>query len=178
MKNSLTLVSFVALILAIAAWGGVWFLFSDISTRLTERAQAVSTNEIQSSKQENATEMHALVSQTTAQRVQLDSDVSTDVVGIASQIDAAGTSAGVQTTIGSASVLATSAAAGVSQLAFVVQADGSFAQVWRAAQLFQSLPLASQVTELDFEEIPGSNATPQWQLTAHIDVLTSAQVSS
>jgi hypothetical protein len=179
MTRSLTVVSFVLLIAAIAAWVGVWFMFMDISSRLTDRSTALSTLSSQSSKQSSAIAVHALVSDTTSQRQQLDADVSADVVGIANQINAASQSAGVHTTIGSASVITTSAAAGVNELEFVVQASGTFQQVWRAAQLFQTLPLASQVSQLDFEQMPSSGKGPaQWQLTADIDVLTSAQVSS
>lgn len=179
MSRSLTIFSFVLLIAAIAAWIGVWFMFSDTSSRLTDRSSALSTLSSQSSQQSKAIAVHALVSDTTSQRQQLDADVSTDVVGIANEINAASQSAGVQTTIGSASVITTSTAAGVNELEFVVQASGTFQQVWRAAQLFQTLPLASQVPELDFEQLPSSGkGATQWQLTAHIDVLTNAQVSS
>ena len=176
MRNtSLTALSFLALVLAIAAWVGVWFLFSDISARLGARADAISTATIQNAQEGNAVELHALVSNTASERATLDAAVDTDVVGIASQIDAAGSAAGVQTTIGSASLAASSGS--VNELEFVVQSTGSFAQVWHAAQLFQTLPLPSSVTELDFEQIPGGQ-TDVWQLTTHIEVVTSAQISS
>ena len=82
MSRSFSILSIAVLIVAILAWVGVWFLFSDISTRLTERADTLSTNDVQSSKQASAVAMHALVSDTTDQRTQLDSAVSADVVGI------------------------------------------------------------------------------------------------
>jgi len=179
MSRSLKILSFVTFAAAIAAWAGVWFLFSDTSTRLMDRASTLSTLSSQSSQQANTIAVHALVSNSTTQRQQLDTDISTDVVGIADQINAASQAAGVHTTIGSASVVGTSAAAGVNELEFIVQGTGSFQQVWRAAQLFQTLPLVSQVSELDFEEVPGTvKGASQWQLTAHIQVLTNAQVSS
>ena len=178
MARSLTILSVAALIGSIAAWAGVWLMFSDISTRLANRTDTLSTLNSQSSKQASEVAVHALVSDTASQRAQLDAGISPDVVGIANQINAAGKAAGVRTTIGSASVVGTIAPAGVSDLEFVVQATGSFQQVWRAAQLFQTLALVSKVTELDFGQIPNTGkGGSQWQLTSRIDVLTSAQVS-
>ncbi|HEV3244837.1 MAG TPA: hypothetical protein VG102_00580 [Candidatus Paceibacterota bacterium] len=185
MHRSLAPISFAVLILALAAWAGVWFLFSDISTRLTAHAEALSQTDVQSTERASAIALHALVADTVPGRAQLDADVNTDVVQIANQINAAGKAAGVQTTIGSASVVSASQAgglpaqAGVNELEFVVQSTGSFKQVWRAAQLFETLPTPSSVSQLDFEQLPNSGkGAPLWQLTTHIDVLTSAQISS
>ena len=114
-------------------------------------------------------------------RAALDQLVGTDVVGIANAIQTAGQSAGTKTIIGSATALSPqNKTSGVSSLEFVIQSTGTFAQVWRAAQLFGALPLPASVEELDFEEIPGAGAAASgsWQLTARIMVLTSAQVSS
>lgn len=175
MRRSLTLMSFGMLVLAIVAWVGVGFLFADISERLAARADAFSSSDIQNLKQESAIAQHALVADSVSQRSALDTIVATDVVGIANDINAAGKSADTQTTIGSASAVDSSQAAGVNEVEFVVQSTGTFQQVWRAAQLFQTLPLPSGVSEIDFEQVPDSGL---WQLTAHIDVLTSAQISS
>jgi hypothetical protein len=157
----------------------VWFLFSDVSARLGARTQADFSANEQSAQQGNAIELHALVTDTATERAALDTSVDTDVVGIANQIEAAGKAAGTQTTIGSASVVGPAGVqSGVNELEFVVQSTGSFQEVWRAAQLYQTLPLPSTVSELDLEEIPDGGKTVLWQLTADIDVLTSAQISS
>jgi hypothetical protein len=179
MRRSLTLLSIVAFVLALAVWAGVWFLYTDVSNRLSDRANALFDQNLQSTQRASAIAQHALVSDTAAQRTQLDAAVATDVVGIAGDINAAGKAAGTQTTIGSASVVASSQAAAVNELEFMVQSTGSFQQVWLAAELFQTLPVPSTVTEIDLEELPTSGKqAPQWQLTADIDVLTSAQISS
>src|ERR1700735_3202867 len=142
--SSLTSVSFIVLVLAIAAWVGVWFMFSDISGRLNSRAQLLSTAAVKSAQQQNAVETTALAADTAAQRSALDSEVAADVVGIANQIQSAGAAAGVTTVIGSASTNgAPDATASTTQLIFVVQSSGTFAQVWRAAQLYETLPLPS-----------------------------------
>ena len=181
MRNtSLTSVAFVVLVLAIAAWVGVWFLFSDVSGRSSERAQSLSSAAVKNSQQANAIETVALASDTLSQRTALDHEVSTDVVGIADGIQSASKAAGVITTIGSASANgAPNTASGTTALVFVVQSTGTFAQVWRAAQLFETLPLPSTVQELDFEQLPNSIAkNGSWQLTARIEVLTSSRISS
>lgn len=181
MRGSLTTLSLIAFVVALAAWVGLWFLFSDVSARLSARAEALSSAGVQSEQQQKSVELKAIIADTAQARTQLDAAVSTDVVGIAGDITAAGTAAGVQTTIGSATVVSSAdlpAQADVNELTFVVQATGSFQQVWRAAQLFQTLPLPSSVSELDFEQLPSDGKASQWQLTATINVLTSAQVSS
>jgi hypothetical protein len=178
--SSFTLFSVGVLVLALLAWAGVWFLFTDVSGRLNERAQTLSSAAVQNVQQESAIEVTALTSDTSAQRAALDDEVGADVVGIANQIQSAGKSSGATTIIGSASAAgAPNAASGVSQLDFVVQSTGTFDQVWRAAQLFENLPLPSSVQELDFEQFPGASGKgDSWQLTADIEVLTSSAISS
>lgn len=178
MRGSILPVSIFVLLLALAAWAGAWYLFSDVSARLSARAEANTTAAIQSEQTGSAIELHALVADTATQRGALDDEVDTDVVGIANQIDAAGKAAGATTAVGSASLVqALPASSGVNEVEFVVQSTGTFAEVWEAAQLFASLPLPSKLSEVDFQQVPGSQGG-SWQLTVHIDVLTSAQISS
>ena len=177
----LTYLSFAALLLALCAWAAAIFFLSDISSRLTARAQALSSSSIQNAQQVNLIELHAIAQDTASGRAALDQLVGTDVVGIANAIQTAGQTAGTKTIIGSATALShQDKTSGVSSLEFVVQSTGTFAQVWRAAQLFGTLPLPASVEELDFEEMPGTGAAANgsWQLTARIMVLTSAQISS
>lgn len=116
MRNSLTVLSIAAFVIAIVAWLGVWFLFSDISSRLVARAQSISSVSSQSAKQASAIATHTFLGNSVSQRSTLDAAVGTDVVGIANQITAASKAAGVQSTIGSATVISTSASAGVSEV--------------------------------------------------------------
>jgi hypothetical protein len=182
--TSLTYLSLAAFLVALCAWAGAWFFLSDISSRLAARADQLSSSTIQNAQQVNAIELHAIVQDTASDRASLDHLVGTDVVGIANAIQSAGDAAGTKTIIGSATAAThQDATSGVSSLEFVVQSSGTFAQVWRAAQLFESLPLPSGVEELDFEQIPGSasaasSSSGSWQLTTRIMVLTSAQISS
>jgi hypothetical protein len=178
--SSLTSVSLLVLVLAVAAWVGVWFMFSDISGRLNSQTQLLSRAAVKNAQQQNAVETTALAADTAAERASLDGEVATDVVGIANQIQNAGKAAGVTTDIGSASTNgATNMTSSTTELVFVVQSAGTFAQVWRAAQLFETLPLPSSVQELDFSQSPSdAGKSSIWQLTAHIEVLTSSQVSS
>ena len=180
-RGSLTLISLAALLVAIAAWCSVGFLYFDASSRLTASAQSLSSADAQNAQQAGAVQVEALASQTAAQRSSLQSLLAPDVVGIAGQIQSAGQAAGAQTTIGSASIVqASGLPSGVTEIEFVVQSEGSFAQVLRAAQLFETLPLASDVVQLDFEQAPAGTPAQggQWQLTTELDVLTSAQISS
>jgi hypothetical protein len=181
MRNiSFTWISLLTLVLAIVAWVCVWFLYTDIAAGSTARARALSSDVLQNIKQQTAVEVTALTSDTSAQRSALDQNVSADVVGIANKIQSAGKAAGTQTIIGSASAASVpNPTSGASLLDFDVQSTGSFAQVWRAAQLFETLPLPSTVQELDFEESPSSEGQGNtWQLTAHIEVLTTSQLGS
>lgn len=179
-RRSLTLLSLIALALALAAWCFVGFLFFNASASLASNTQSLSSVDAQNVQNENAAQTAALASETAAQRSALQGVLAPDVIGIANQIQSAGKTAGTQTTISSASVASVSGLpAGVTALEFVVQSDGSFAQVLQAAQLLETLPLSSTIAEFDFEQAPGSSpGSGQWQLTTGIEVLTTAQVSS
>jgi hypothetical protein len=172
-----TMVSLVLFLLALAAWGGVYYLYSDVGSRLDDRARSIANAQTQSVQQQKAFELSALATQTAAQRSALDQEVSADVVGIAAIIQSAGEAAGTQTVIGAASEGPADKQSGASILSVAVQSTGTFAQVWRAAQLFEALPLPSDVQELDFEQIPSAKGG-SWQLTAHINALTTSQTSS
>ena len=179
--STLTYLSFIVFALALCAWAGTWIFYSNISSELSSRAQALSSSSAQNVQQENAAQLHALAEGTASNRAMLDQFVGTDVVGIANQIQAAGKSSGAETAVESATATTgQDPTSGTSELEFVIQSTGTFTQVWRAAQLFQALPLPSSVEELDFEQLP--SATPgqsgSWQLTARLIVLTSAQISS
>jgi hypothetical protein len=182
--KTLSYLSWGACALALVACGAAGFVAWDVSSRLSSRQTLESSAQVEAAQQTSAVRIHALAADTQTQRGELQGLVQTDVVGIASAIQAAGNLAGASTKIGAASSEDRSASApsDLNALDFVVEADGTFAQVFKAAQLFETLPLPSSVGELDFERVPeqsgGGPARGPWELTARIRVLTEAAISS
>ena len=176
------LLSYLLFALAVVACGASAFLAWDFSGRLADRAALESSASTAASQQESAVRTHAIAQDTAGARATLDQLMQTDLLSIAGEIKSAGSAAGAQTTIGSVSSLplTTKAPANLNEVEFIVQSQGSFAQVLQAARLFETLPLPSGVEELDFEHLPsaGSSAHSVWQLTARIQVLTDAPLSS
>lgn len=177
--KSLTYSSLVFFVIALAAWVLTGFLFFDVSARLASREQLFASESTDAAQAKSAIQIETIATDTAAQRASLQQFIGNDVVSIANDIDAAGTAAGAKTTIGSASTANVSGLpSGVTALNFVVQSTGSFSQVWRTAQLLQTLPLPSRVEEFDFTQIPSSDQKANsWELTTNIDVLTNVQVT-
>ncbi|HUO50437.1 MAG TPA: hypothetical protein VMU25_02645 [Candidatus Paceibacterota bacterium] len=177
----LVYVAFSVLAMSFLAWGSVFLLVYDIGGRIAVHASKMAAQEAASAQDATNLKMHSLVSDTLAQRTALSDLVSTDVVGIAAQIQNAGKAADTTTTIGAATPVPIQGnTAGIHAIEFLVQSNGTFPQIMKAAQLFETLPLPSSVQELDYEQIPpsGTQKVGSWQLSARIRVYTTADISS
>lgn len=179
--RALVYLAFGVLAISFLAWGSVWLLTYDISGRIAAHTATLAAQETQGVRDSANLKMHSLARDTLAERIALSGLVNTDVVGIAAQIQAAGKSAGTATVIGAATPVAIGDnSAGVHAIEFIVQSNGTFAQVMKAARLFSTLPLPSSLQDLDLEQTPaeGAQKTGPWQLSARIRVYTSADISS
>jgi hypothetical protein len=175
--TKLTYLSWGALLIALCACALAGFMVWDISARLVDREANMLLADTQAAQNENAARISALAADTQQGRGELDALLQTDVVGMANTIDAAGHAAGATTQVVAASsgTLSAKTPANVNAVEFVVQANGTFGQVYHAAELFEALPIPSSVEELDFQH--QQSTTGSWQLTARIRALTEATVS-
>jgi hypothetical protein len=123
-------------------------------------------------KQANALKLRALARETQEQRAALTALSSSDVVRMLDALDQLGADAGVDLKIGQAQVVP--AADPLRGVAFIVNAEGSFSAVLKAASLATSLPMPSRVDQLQFERLPGTSG---WRLGARVRFITSENVS-
>jgi hypothetical protein len=174
-----------ALCLALLAWVGVWFFAQAIAQDESDRAAAVAAAQESSAQTDSSVRMHALTQDTAQERAQLDALLNVDVVSAANMIEAAGTAAGAAVTLGDAvpENAPTSAPGGsaIQAVGFIVDAQGTFPALMRAAELFETLPIPSTLTQLDIQQVPnpaGAGASNQWHMSAYIRVLTTSNISS
>ncbi len=176
--SSLVSISLGTFAAALVACGAALFLSFDIAARVGSHQIQVMAAQAENAAVQNKQNLHNLAPSTADNTANLNSLLNVDVLGIASDIEDAGKASGAATVIGAASSqsVKVSGATDLHTLEFIVTASGTFSQVMRAAQLFESLPLASTIEELDFSH--QSSGTPAWQLSARIKVLTTADISS
>lgn len=181
--NRISYLAWGCLFLALMAWGGVW-LFADYIGREEERHLTLLAEIQQSSaRQGSQTRTHALAKETKQERSSLADIFKTDVVSVANLLTATGKLAGVKMKLsGALPEVAPEVAPGGQSLqavGFVVQADGTFAALMRAAQLFEALPIPSSLTRLDLQYIPGSGSSGgTWHMNAYLFVFTTSSIST
>ena len=148
------------------------------------RLQSVHTTNIsqaaaESAKQVSIARVHSFLTSTAADRQKLDGLTRMDIVSIVDMIEQAGKTAGVDAQINnvpSPIVSALARSTTLPTLDFIVQAQGTFAQVMKAAAFFQSLPVPSSVQELSFERLPGSGSA-LWHMSARVRIVSSPTTS-
>lgn len=170
--------SWFALALALAALAGAGYFGWQISKDKLARAEALQSAQESATRREAAARVHALAVDTQAQRERLKGFLDVDVLSAVEVIEAAARAAKVKMEVGSAqSENAPSGSDSVKAVGFHVSAEGSFAALMRALQLFETLPLPSSVVRFELERASGSTGAP-WRMNAYIRVLTTAPVSS
>jgi len=185
MNDRLTYVQWLALALSLLAWAGTIYFASTLSQGESDRAASVANAQQSSTEQDSAVRTHALVQDSAAQRTQLGALLDTDVVSIANMIEAAGKAAGVTVTLGDAvpetAPPSTPGGPSVQAVGFVIDGQGTFAELMRAAQLFETLPIPSSVERLDIQKVPsaaGASSANSWHMNISIRVLTTSNISS
>ena len=74
--------------------------------------------------------------------------------------------------------------ANTSGINFAIEAQGSFASLVQTIRLFETLPVPSQIQEVELQGIPNTGVSASgghdvsWHLTLRLQIITSAQVSS
>ncbi len=167
---------------ALLAWGLVgyfaWTINMDEGNRLANARDA----QMATIANAHAVRTHALALDTVEEGKQLKELLDVDVVSAAYMIEGVGKEAGVTVKLGDAvpEGVAPSDALAPKTVGFVVTADGKFAALVRAAQLFETLPIPSSVTRVDIERAPRSSGDTSslWHMNVYIRVLTTSDISS
>lgn len=181
--RSLTLISLVGLLLSIAAWVGVVFLYQTIQIKESER-NARHREIAETSRQENdATRLKALMSETKAGRAALDQFTAVDILSAVKTIEGVGKPAGVSIRIENAIPGDTTKSGELRSITFVISAEGTFSEMIRTIQLFEAVPLPASIEQVDLSqqsgESDGKNASQQvWHVNVRLKLLTSTRITS
>lgn len=189
MKNKFKLkknyISWLALVLALFAWGFVGFLAWSISDARSVHLMQESTLEEGADELDEILRLHTLTRDTKDIRAELESLVHRDAMSIVEAIEQVGDDARVDIEIGQ--VLAgspepdvSSATPSIHTVGVAVEVLGSFSGVLHAAALLYSLPVPSTIDQMQFERLPAgeSSRNKEWRLVVRIQVLTTADISS
>jgi len=177
MGPRITYIAALLSFLALCAWGIVGYASFEIHRVAKERAERARIAEQEGNRAAYSQRISVLAAETETDRARLKGLVDKDVVSIIEAIEAAGRSARV-----SARVSDAVPAGGAEEIPgggemqaveFIVQATGSFASLMQAAALFEKIPLAASLQQIEFER-NASDQGPPWRMTARIQVLTTA----
>ena len=178
-------ISWILLVLALTAWSVVgYFVWTISDARALHITEAFSVEE-GAGKLNETLRLHSLARDTKDARVELETLVQRDAISIVEAIEKVGDDAPVDIKIGQ--VLAESSGPAISPadpsvrtVGVAVEIIGSFAGVMQAAALLYSLAIPSTIDQMQFERLPAEESTrnKEWRLVAHIQVLTTADISS
>lgn len=180
--NRTIIISWVLLVAALAAAGGVVYAGIYIKNAAIARAAEASTSEQQSDRVVFSQHLRSLAAETQADREKLDALVHNDIVNVVDMLERTAQAANVKATVSGAlpSGAAVQLPGGVSlqSIIFVVQAEGTFAALMHAAELYEHLPLPSSVEQIDLERDRSAGAKGLWRIKMDIRLLTTSDVSS
>lgn len=180
MNKLTTYGSWGLLAFAISAWvlviyGGMYLMDQGLL-----RADAITSAEQQQSRAAHAERMKALAEETAGERTRLEDLARYDITAIVTVLEQVGPASGANVQISNASVegSGTHIVDGVKMntVAFIVSAEGSFADIVQATKLFENLPLPSEVSQVEFAR-SGDSAQTDWRLSGRVRVFTTATVS-
>lgn len=163
---------------AICAWVAVGFSAWSIENAATARVEG--TTEVQQEEIEriSVARLHAVARETVEERAALKTVADIDIISIVEAIEAVGDVARVPIEIGQALADTESSGGTVRSVNVVVEGEGVFANLFHAASLLYTLPIASEVTEMRFERIPADSGKGEWRLIVHMRVFTTVEIST
>jgi hypothetical protein len=169
-------------LIAILAWTAVWYEGNDILNEASSRAATASSAQQQSDRAAYTQRLSAVVADTQADRTALENASNMNIVSIVTLIEGISTKTGITVKVDNATPQGTPVtlpnAGSLSEFSFVVEADGTFAQVIRTVQSLEALPLPSSVAQLELTRNAANNVSAGgWHLSTHLTVYTTSAAS-
>ncbi len=183
MKTSIQFIAIGLTVAAMLAWAGVIYAGRYILSEASARASTAVTAEQELDRVAYAQRLKSLAADTQADRDRLHALTHANIVSIVNTIEAASREIGVNAQVNNALPVGQSeilpGGVPLETIVFVVEAQGTFAQLMRAAALFEHLSLPSSVEQLELERsVNAATGAASWRLMARIRVLTTSNVSS
>jgi hypothetical protein len=179
MDRSIQLIAYGLFIIALITWGSVYVAASRIRENAVALSASASNAQAQADRIAYQKRLSAIARDTEEERAALDALLAPDIVSMVKMIESAGKPLRLTVTVNDAQASGAVDLPGGAPLrtvTFLVESQGPYASLMRLETLFENLPLASTVDELELQSLQ-DQATP-WHLTARIRVYTTAAISS
>jgi len=164
----------------IIVWSGVGYFAWAISS-----AEAGGLSQIVSMEQESAEytavlRQRAVARETKEARATLENIADADVVQMLETIEAVAEETRIPIQVGQGLSVSTSGSVSpVRSVSFIVEAQGTFAQVVHTAALLESLPAPASFGELQLERLSsasGGSGQNTWRMVARVRIFTTADI--
>ena len=174
------------LLLAVGSWVLVGWSIQTIDGMAVAQQSVHDASIDQQTKDTASVRLRALIADTAESRVRLAEYTRVDILDAAKRIEAAGQPVHVDLHVRGAALEPQQGAArnkSVQVFGFSVEADGTFSQLMNTITLLQSLPFPVQIGQFEITDTPQDLdkprlKNPQWHLTMHIRILTTAPIPS
>lgn len=181
-----TVVSIVSVLLGLVAWGGVWYLYGSILAAADAHAATQLNAESQAARDAMQARTRALALDTMDARAALLESAHADIISSAKLIESVGPLARATVKVSGAAaesgvVQSVGAGRQIHAVGFSVEVTGSFANVLKAAQMLETLPLPATIEQFDLSRVPpdaSGTAPAQWRLNERIRLFTGSDLSS
>lgn len=163
--------SWVSLVASIALFSFVYTQADTIHRAAEKRATTLAEQEQSSDRSVYAQRVHTILAETVEERAVIDAFARLDVVAAVELLESAGSAAGVSVTVtGTNSDVGgmASEVESLSPLDFTIRASGSYAALAHAVELYEHLPVALQIDQLDIERDQGIKNGRMWNLTLRV----------
>lgn len=169
--------SWLSLAAAIALLVFVYLQADIIRAAAERRATTLAEQDQQIDRSAHAQRVAAILVETEAERAMLDQFARLDVVAAVELLEQAGKSAGVIVTVTGANTETSGSAEGgesLKPIAFSINASGSYAALMHAVELYERLPVALQIDQLDIERDQAVANGRTWNLSLRVRMLAIA----
>lgn len=178
--KSLTYVSTLVLLVAVAAWAAVIYADSWIQETARQKGRLAITAEDKATSAAQLQRMQALAKDTAADRERLETFLGIDIVTLAEEIEDAGAELGINTSVatvlsGATTEMPTGEA--LREATFIVQAQGTFSGLVRLVKLFEQFPAFSSVQQFELQRAGDASSAAPWRATIRLKILTTADTS-
>lgn len=180
-----TILAVLAVIASLALWYGVWLMQGVIVATAAESAKLASTSQGNALREAARAQARSLTSDTADQRAWLASFVHADILAAVKTIEMVGPVAKVDLKVAGVTpeqvkVPKAGLAHPLHPVSYDVEVRGSFAQVMKAAELLENLPLPLVAIRFDLSTDGGvaEKGVAQWRLNETLRLFTDNDLES
>lgn len=176
MKTFRSFSGWFALTVMIILWALAVYGYLSIEQQKNNYATLVANANAEAQTVAQASRLHGLMNETKGERAALSGVISADVIALVDAVDAVGKTIGIDIQVSNVQPEAPKKGAPAGApipVGFVVQAQGSYAQISRLIELLTALPIPSTVQQFEL-----ARSGTSWGITVKVRALTASEISS